>query len=131
MHQANDYLHPKRNVETIDLTHRWLLNEIATLDRVDDQEFIRSYPSLIAAVEHDFRQEEALMEETNFAAFHLHLEQHARALGALHWTVTRVCSGETETGREAIALLREWLLFHIPTMDKALADAVRTLAGPR
>ena len=109
----------------MDNSHQHLLDELAGLEAVCDQEFARCYPSLVAAIERDFRQEEELMDEVGLASFQTHLEQHARMLSALHHVAPHVQEGDVDPGREAIVLLRTWLTVHIDIMDKALADAVR------
>jgi hemerythrin-like metal-binding protein len=110
---------------SVDQAHRVLLDTLAELAQVSDLEFVRNYPSLVAAIERDFEEEEALMDKTGLASFKPHLEQHARMLSALHHAASRVLEGDIEPGREAVVLLRQWLVFHISTLDKALADAVR------
>ena len=113
----------------MDTSHRQLLDELAGLESVCDQEFTRCYPSLVAAIERDFREEEALMEEVGLASFQTHLEQHARMLSALHHVTSHVLEGDVDPGREAVELLRTWLTAHISIMDSALADAVRENAA--
>jgi hemerythrin-like metal-binding protein len=115
---------PSLGVAAMDASHRMLLTELSALPQAPDAEFARSYPVLIASIERDFHEEEALMEDLGVASFQAHIEQHARMLSALHHTVSRVMQGEIDAGREAVELLPEWLQFHIATMDKALADAV-------
>lgn len=64
------------------------------------------------------------MERIDFPALNSHREQHARILSGLHHVVPHVMNGEIESGRQAIELLQEWFLFHLTTMDLALAVAV-------
>lgn len=115
---------PSPGVAAMDASHQVLFDELLRLLKAPDDEFARSYPSLVASIERDFREEEAAMEELDLASFQAHFEQHARMLSALHHTLSKVMQGEIDAGREAVALLPEWLQFHISTMDKALADAV-------
>ena len=117
--------YPVLGVASMDYSHQHLLDELAGLEAVCDQEFARCYPSLVAAIERDFRQEEELMEEVGLASFQTHLEQHARMLSALHHVAPHVQEGDVDPGREAVVLLHTWLTVHIDIMDKALADAVR------
>lgn len=112
-------------VAAMDLAHRNLLNDMSQLRDVCDQEFARCYPALVAAVERDFREEENLMELLGLSSFRAHLEQHARMLAALHCTMGSASGGETAPARAALALLREWLEFHIPSMDRELAAALK------
>lgn len=116
---------PSLGVASMDASHHVLFDELLQLLKAPDAEFARSYPSLVASIERDFREEEALMEELGLASFQAHFEQHARMLSALHHTASKVMQGEIDAGREAVELLPEWLQFHISTMDKALAEAVK------
>lgn len=67
------------------------------------------------------------MEACDLTNFKEHMEQHARMLAGLHACVSQVEAGELALGRQAITLLREWMPFHIATMDRELADEVRTV----
>lgn len=116
---------PSFGVPAMDLAHKHLLDELSQLREVCDQEFVRCYPALVAAVEKDFREEENLMERLGLDSYRAHLEQHARMLAALHCTMNGACGGDVGPARAAVNLLREWMLFHIPSMDKELADAMR------
>lgn len=116
---------PDSGATAMDLAHKNLLNELAHLRDVDDEAFCDRYPALVAAVERDFREEENLMETLGLVSYRAHLEQHARMLAALHCTMSGACSGNTAPARAAVNLLREWLQFHLPGMDRELADALR------
>lgn len=124
MHNDIDYEYSVLGIPSMDDSHRLLLHELAELESVCDLEFARCYPSLVTAIERDFREEEALMEEVGLASFQTHLEQHARMLSALHHVASRVQHGEVEPGREAVLLLRQWWFLHISTLDKALVEAL-------
>lgn len=106
-------------------SHRMLLATLAQLAQASDQEFIKGYPALVAAIERDFRDEENQMEDADGQLFQAHMEQHARMLGALHHVMPRVQDGDVDMGREAVALLVEWMPFHIATSDAVLARAVQ------
>ncbi|MFL6716830.1 MAG: bacteriohemerythrin, partial [Burkholderiaceae bacterium] len=68
----------------VDAAHRDLLDELARLASISDAEFPESYALFVAQVEKDFREEEDLMEASNFSGLPSHREQHARVLGGLH-----------------------------------------------
>jgi hemerythrin-like metal-binding protein len=85
----------------------------------------------VAAIERDFREEELLMERVGLDSFQSHLEQHARVLSALHHATSQVQKGDFGPGREVVALLPQWLLSHIPAMDKALTEALHQPFSPR
>lgn len=105
----------------VDAAHRDLLDELARLASISDAEFPESYALFVAQVEKDFREEEDLMEASNFSGLPSHREQHARVLGGLHHVARQVMAGEIGPGREVVALMPGWFLLHIETMDGAMA----------
>lgn len=128
--QGFDSTPPFTDMPAMDLAHKNLLDELSQLRDVCDQEFVRCLPGLVAAVERDFREEENLMEALGIGSFRAHLEQHARMLAALHCTMGGACGGDTAPARAAVSLLHEWLQFHIPVMDRELANAIRAKGWP-
>ena len=74
----------------VDAAHRDLLDELARLADMADAEFPESYARFVAQVEKDFREEEDLMEASNFSGLPSHREQHARVLGGLHHVARQV-----------------------------------------
>ncbi|MFL6715495.1 MAG: bacteriohemerythrin, partial [Burkholderiaceae bacterium] len=96
-------------------------DELARLASISDAEFPESYALFVAQVEKDFREEEDLMEASNFSGLPSHREQHARVLGGLHHVARQVMAGEIGPGREVVALMPGWFLLHIETMDGAMA----------
>jgi len=124
MQNDTDFEYPVLGLASVDRAHRTLLNALAELAQVSDQEFARGYPLLVAAIERDFREEETLMEKIGLGSYKAHLEQHGRVLSALHHAAARVLEGDFGPGREAVGLLSQWLLIHIPAMDKDLIDAL-------
>lgn len=107
-----------------------LSDRMERLARTPDQRFADGFTALIAELEASFRDEEAAMEAFDYPALRGHREQHARALSALHHAQPLVEGGDVALGREALALLPQWLLLHRSTMDLALAGAV-TPRAPR
>jgi hemerythrin len=105
----------------VDAAHRDLLHELARLADMADAEFPESYARFVAQVEKDFREEEDLMETSNFSGLPSHREQHARVLGGLHHVARQVMAGDVAQGREVVALMSGWFLLHIETMDSAMA----------
>lgn len=105
----------------VDAAHRDLLDELASLAAMTDAEFPASYARFVAQVEKDFREEEDLMEASNFSGLPSHREQHARVLGGLHHVARQVMAGDLTPGREVVALMPGWFLLHIETMDSAMA----------
>ena len=114
-------------VPALDDAHEALFDELARLEhlaQLADPTFSAGFRDLIAAVERDFREEEDLMEEIGFPSLATHREQHARVLSGLHHAWAAVDEGDLAQGRQALALLPQWLLFHQATMDLALAAAL-------
>lgn len=111
-------------VPEMDQAHKAFLDELAALLTVSDEKFVPDFLTLVARMELDFREEEDLMEDLDYPGIPGHREQHARILGALHHIASRVMDGDIALGREAVALLPQWFMFHLSTMDTALAFAV-------
>lgn len=111
-------------IPEIDRAHKAFFEELAEIAATPDDQFGAVFFLLIARLERDFEEEEELMERIDFPALNSHREQHARILGGLHHVVPHVMNGDIEAGRQAIELLKEWFLFHLTTMDLALAVAV-------
>ncbi|MFC6519923.1 bacteriohemerythrin [Undibacterium arcticum] len=115
-------------VPAMDDAHKALVAELAHLLTAPYREFGAGLFALIAEIERDFREEEALMEEIDFPMLRSHREQHASVLSALHHVVPDVMQGECASARKVIELLPQWFLRHMSTMDIALAVAL-DLAG--
>lgn len=111
-------------VKEMDAAHRIFLDELAELLNTPDDKFCVAFQSMIAKMEQDFKEEEQLMEDIDYPGLAGHCEQHARVLGALHHVAPHVMSGDIALGREAAELLPQWFLFHLSTMDTALAFAL-------
>jgi hemerythrin len=112
----------------MDKAHKAFVEELAQLVNASDHEFGARLSELIARIERDFREEEALMEKIDFPGLKSHREQHARVLSALHHVIPDVMQGDCASARKAIELLPQWFLFHLSTMDAVLAVAL-DLAG--
>lgn len=111
-------------VPAMDDAHKAFLEELSELLNAPDERFAPAFMTLVAKIERDFHEEEALMEDIDYPGLRGHCEQHSRVLGALHHIEPRVMAGDIALGREAIELLPQWFLFHLSTMDTALAFAL-------
>jgi hemerythrin len=111
-------------VSDIDTAHREFLEDLTELLTTSDDKFAPAFMRMIDKVEKDFHEEEELMEEIDYPGLQGHREQHARVLGALHHVAPHVMNGDVALGREAAELLPQWFLFHLSTMDTALAFAL-------
>ena len=111
-------------VKGMDAAHKEIFKDLTELLTLPDERFSAAFMQLVGKVEKDFREEEDLMEEINYPSLLEHREQHARVLGALHHVAPHVMGGDIGLGREAAELLPQWFLFHLSTMDTALAFAL-------
>lgn len=107
----------------LDTAHRFLYGALQRLADAPPARFAPAYHACVAALERDFRREEMMMEQINFAGLPCHREQHARALAALHHAAAALAEGDPRPARRSIELLGEWLHLHITTLDQALAAA--------
>jgi hypothetical protein len=97
-----------------------LLAQIEQLSRAPDACFATGYDELVACLERQLRSEEAVMEARNSRALRSHQEEHARVLAALHQAEPRVDEGNVRLGRQALALLDQWLPLQCVSIDLAL-----------
>lgn len=111
-------------VPEMDSAHEAFLAELGELLNLPDDQFPAAFFAMIGKVECDFREEEILMEDIDYPGLQGHREQHARVLSALHHVAPHVMDGDIALGREAAELLPQWFLFHLSTMDTALAFAL-------
>lgn len=114
-------------IVAMDQAHKDFVEELVLLGDASDQELGPKLDIFIPKIELDFRVEEELMEEINFAGIQGHREQHARVLSALHHVESDVMAGNYGSAREAIVLLPQWPMFHLSTMDFALAAELHLL----
>lgn len=108
-----------------------LSTQIEQLARTADEYFSEGYIELLSSLERQMRSEEAVMESMNNRALRSHQEEHARVLAALHQIEPRVEEGNVTLGREALALLDQWLLAHRASMDLALLTALTPMGRRR
>jgi hemerythrin len=107
-------------VVVMDEVHRDLLAQMNALLNGSDADVAQGMERLVELMEHDFRDEEALMERIGYPGIRPHMEQHARVLGALH----RIEPGDVTAARAALVLLPQWFEMHLATLDTALAVAI-------
>lgn len=111
-------------VPEMDEAHESFLSLLSRVVDTPDSEFPEAFNALLTHVEHDFWSEERLMERIDYPGLRSHREQHARVLATLHQAVPAVASGDLAIGRKALELLPKWFMFHLATMDTALAFAL-------
>lgn len=106
----------------MDRLHHDLFSALDSLSSSKDADFSAGFSTFVRQMERAFREEEAWMDELDFAEMAAHQEQHARVLGALHHIHAQVMAGDVSMGRHvADDLLPQWLLLHISTMDTPFA----------
>jgi hemerythrin len=115
----------KLGVPAMDELHHAFFAVLEELEAASDNDFPARFDSLVDGIERDFAAEEKWMGEIKYGALQSHVEQHARVLSALHHAQSGVMAGDIAQGREAIELLSQWFVFHITTMDNALARAIQ------
>ena len=105
----------------MDAAHEALLAELAALESAGEADFCDRFCSMVVRLERDFREEERLMEEIDSPGLCIHREHHARVLAALHGAAGRAMQADCRDARAAVALLPDWFMLHLSTMDTALA----------
>ena len=77
-----------------------LCARVAALQAQPDEVFVQDFPAVVAAVEADFRREEALLERLGDAALHPRRADYAVLLCALHRTLPQIEGGDVGLGRQ-------------------------------
>ena len=77
-----------------------LCARLAALQAQPDEVFVQDFPAVVAAVEADFRREEALLERLGDAALHPRRADYAVLLCALHRTLPQIEGGDVGLGRQ-------------------------------
>jgi hemerythrin len=108
-----------------------LSQQIEQLARSSDESFAAGYTELVSCLERQMRSDEALMESVNSRALRSHQEQHARVLAALHQAEPLIEEGEVTLGREALALLDQWLPAQRATLEMALLTSLTPMGRRR
>jgi hemerythrin len=115
-------------VPAMDNAHKAFLGELEALANAGREQLAVGINVLIASMERDFREEEALMESIAFPALASHREQHRRALDGLKQAYPYISGGDLDVGQATISQLTQWFLIHLSTMDLGLAIALE-MAG--
>ena len=111
-------------VETQQL-HPAFFEELGKLASMPEGQFIIQFDLFVSHLDKDLRAEEQWMEEIDFVSIKEHRALHAEALGLLHKAQARAMAGAIELARRMTALLPEWFVEHVVTMDLPLANALR------
>jgi hypothetical protein len=105
---------------------------VAALQAQPDEVFVQDFPAVVAAVEADFRCEEALLERLGDAALHPRRADYAVLLCALHRTLPQIEGGDVGLGRQVADALGAVLSLPWDAGTEVAAAAHRGPAeGPR
>lgn len=117
------------SAQALDAVHERLLALLRQVLELPPEQLDQAYQGVVDQVEIDFREENLLMETFQCADAHLHREQHARMLAGLHQAGSALTGGDPAPAYRALAILAEWLPFHIATQDCHLSRALRARDG--
>ena len=81
---------------------------------------------LIAYVVDHFAHEEKEMIAKGFGGYERHKAEHVALIGICGGLQTKFHAGEAEVDESVGQLVKGWLDSHIPTFDKAYADALNS-----
>jgi hypothetical protein len=99
---------------------------VAALQAQPDEAFVQDFPAVVAAVEADFRREEALLERLGDAALHPRRADYAVLLCALHRTLPQIERGDVGLGRQVADALDAVLSLPWDAGTEVAATARRT-----
>lgn len=123
------------DLKTLEHRYTQLRQKMGGLATCPDGDVPDMFTDLLGSLEQLFAVENHLMETHQFPARRSHLEQHARVLGGLHRTHSRVMGGACQQGRYAAThLLMHWFELHNNTLDACLAvwlESAQSLAAGR
>jgi len=114
----------------MDNAHKELIRELTDIMSAPDHEFTGRLLRIVALLEFDFREEEALMEKISYPGLRAHRAEHADLLSTLHHVVPKAMSGDYGLPRQVLDMLPQWFLNHLVRRDAALVKALNT-AGAR
>ncbi len=104
-------------IPEVDKAHQSFLMKLSDITRDPEMDFNSRYLDLVAGLEQDFREEEALMEAIQFYEILPHREQHSRVLDALHTAIPDMKQGVNDSALLVLESLPKWFLFHLKSMD--------------
>ena len=81
---------------------------------------------LIAYVVGHFAHEEKEMQAKGYAGYERHKAEHEALIGICGGLQTKFHAGEADVTEEVGQMVKGWLDSHIPTFDKAYADALNS-----
>lgn len=110
----------------MDCLHRALSQALKELSTIEDVRFVDAFQDFVADLEKSLRLEEAWLEKIQCPSLLIHLEEHGRALSALHQLHSRIMAGGISEGRDVVQhVLPQWLAFHIATMELTITGSLK------
>jgi len=119
------------NVDFADQEHQILFDKLNKLYDLATGGAARSavgeqLDDLISYVVEHFAHEEKEMQAKNYAGFPVHKAEHEALVGICAGLQTKFHAGEAEVTEEVGQMVKGWLDNHIPTFDKAYAEALNS-----
>jgi len=118
-------------VESMDREHAGQLNllndlKAAVRSGADDKLIYALLNDLVEHTNLHFLSEQLAMKLHAYEPYESHLLEHERLLREVEKLKDGLATGTTTDNHSLIEALRSWLLVHIQTADKALADYLRS-----
>lgn len=109
-------------IDALDITHQEFVDRVNFLETASNDNFVDGFPALVEHTKQHFDNEQALMQESGFAALNEHVDEHRRVLGDLDRLARQVARGRLQMARAYIREgLPDWFRLHATTIDSALA----------
>ncbi len=110
------------NVTVADDQHKTLFNLLNALDDAvptgNRAAITEKLDTLINFVVEHFAEEERLMTTTGYPDFNAHKAEHTKLLETCGGVAAKFKAGELEITKETTAFVKDWLVNHIPNVDK-------------
>jgi hemerythrin-like metal-binding protein len=108
--------------EAIDKDHEKFIDLLNALYTANNTDFPALFQQLYEHTEQHFERENQLMTQSAYPGIADHKAEHQRILGEFKQFKSRVEKGLIVFGRAFVKdRLPQWLVFHVTTMDTALA----------
>jgi hemerythrin-like metal-binding protein len=114
-------------IAALDTEHRGqleLMNRLADALAAGrpEEEIGAKLEALIAYLDAHFMSEQITMREQSYPAYEAHVREHEEALELMNALEERCADGDVQVSAEILAALRGWLVDHVQTADRALAQ---------
>lgn len=121
-------------VAELDAEHRGQLERmdrlIAALERSEPLErSLGALRELVEYLEVHFMSEQIVMRERGYPAYDAHVREHDEAVRLLRTLGERCAAGDARAATDLLGALRGWLVEHIDSADRSLAEFLRQAAS--